>query len=212
MPVMVAGPDRDRLFRLAARQAGHFTAAQAGECGFDRVQVRTHEKAGTFARVHPAVYRFARYPAPSYGEVMAAWLAVGADGAVVSHETALRLHGLSRGTVREVHLTVPRAAKEAGRHPLRAVTLHVARRRWRPGEVVQVEGMAVTAPARAIADAAEAGASAEEVEGAVRAALDGGAITRKDLTDAARGRSEKVARVLRRALSQAAKSAKAEEP
>ncbi len=206
------GPDRDRLFRLAARQAGHFTLAQAQECGFDRPQIRAHEKTGTFARVHPGVYRFVRYPAPAYGEIMAAWLAAGADGAVVSHETALRLHGLSRRAGGEIHLTVPREAKRGGGAALRAVTLHVTRRRWRPGEVVQWEGMAITAPARTIADAAESGVAAEEITHAVDAALEGRLTSRKDLADAARGRSEKVARVLRRALRRAVKSAPGGEP
>jgi predicted transcriptional regulator of viral defense system len=196
-------PDRDRLFRLAARQAGHFTLAQAQECGFDPAQIRAHEKAGTFARAQPGVYRFVRYPAPSYGEVMAAWLAAEADGVVVSHETALWLHGLSGRSGRDVHLTVGRQADRGEQASLRSVKLHVARRRWRPEEVVPWEGMAVTAPARTIADAAESGAGAEDIERAVHAALEGGLATRKDLTDAARGRSKKVGELLRRAIQQA---------
>jgi len=195
-------PDRDRLFRIAARQAGLFTLAQAQECGFDRPQLRSHEKSGTFTRPQPGVYRFVRYPSPSYGEVMAAWLAAGGDGVVVSHQTALRLHGLAVSG-REIHLTIPRGGG-GGAVVLRSVTVHTAKRRWRPGEVVPWEGMAVTAPARAIADAAESGVPAEEIGRAIRAALEGGLTSRKDLTAAARGRSAKVARLLRRPISQRA--------
>ncbi|MBI3976471.1 MAG: hypothetical protein HY334_08785 [Armatimonadetes bacterium] len=200
--ICMSTPDRDRLFRTAARQAGHFTVAQAQECGFDRAQLRGPEKAGTFARVYPGVYRLVRYPSPSYGEVMAAWLAAGADEAVVSHETALRLHGLSRRPGREIHLTIARGAERSGEAVLRSVKLHRARRRWRPEEVVRWEGMALTAPARTIADAAETGLAAEEILAAIRAALEGGLATRKELTSALRGRSEKVMNLLRRGIRQ----------
>lgn len=201
-------PDRDKLFRTAARQAGNFTVAQAQECGFDRAQLRGHEEAGTFARVYPGVYRLLRYPSPSYGEVMAAWLAAGGDGAegaVVSHETALRLHGLSRRPGREIHLTIARSAERSGEAALRAAKLHRARRRWRPDEVVRWEGMALTAPARTIADAAEAGLAAEEILAAVRLALEGGLTIPKELTAAVRGRSEKVAKLVRRGIREASK-------
>ncbi|HEV8340253.1 MAG TPA: type IV toxin-antitoxin system AbiEi family antitoxin domain-containing protein [bacterium] len=193
-------PDRDTLLRLAARQAGHFTLAQAAECGFTGAQIRAHQKTGTFARVHPSVYRFVRYPAPSYGKVMAAWLAARGDGVVVSHETALWLHGLSARSGREVHLTLGTQSDRGQQTPLRSVILHVARRRWRPDEVVRWEGMAVTAPARTIVDAAEGGAGSQAIERAVHAALGSGLATRKTLADAARGRSKKVGALLGRAV------------
>ncbi len=199
-------PDRDRLFRLAARQAGHFTMAQAETCGFDRQEIRAYERGGTFGRVHPGVYRFIRYPAPSYGAVMAAWLAAGADGVVVSHETALWLHGLSERPGAEVHLTLGRQTDRAASTPLRAVTMHVARRRWREDEVVQWEGMAITAPARTIVDAAEAGTGAQAIERAVHAALTAGLTTNKELTGALRGRSKRVGEMVMRAVRTAPKA------
>ena len=63
----------------------------------------------------PGVYRFRDYPPSPREEVAAAWLAVGQDVAVVSHESALDLWDLSDVIPGAVHLTVPRAQRSLAR-------------------------------------------------------------------------------------------------
>lgn len=52
--------------------------------------------------------RYREYPSSPREDVLAAWLAVGKTVAVVSHDSALDLLGLSDVIPDAVHLTVPR--------------------------------------------------------------------------------------------------------
>src|SRR5690242_5454973 len=88
-------PDRQGLFMLASEQAGHFTAAQAREYGVSAALLSYHLSTGAVRRIHPSVYRFHDYPSSQREEVVAAWLAVGKESAVVSHESALDLWNLT---------------------------------------------------------------------------------------------------------------------
>jgi predicted transcriptional regulator of viral defense system len=185
---------------IASAQAGYFTLEQARECGFTRSLV--HGRPGTFVRVHEGVYRLARYPSPSYGDVIAAWLAVGAEKAVVSHDTALRLYGLSDIADRQIHLTVGRGVRRGHGPDPPAVKIHVPKRPFRPGEILEWEGMRVTAPARTIVDAADAGAAPEVILMAIREGLERGLTSRRELTEAARGRT-KVAGLIQRKIKEA---------
>lgn len=83
----------------------------------------------------------------------------------VSHETALELHELSEVIPDAIHITVPRSRRWY--QPPEGVRLHTTTRPPSPDEVVTREGMSVTAPARTIADAAEAGLAPEHVEKAM---------------------------------------------
>ena len=83
------------LFRVASGQAGYFTAAQARVCGFSRALLSHHARSGRFPRISHGLYRFREYPSSPREHVLAAWLAVGKDVSVVSHESALDLLDLS---------------------------------------------------------------------------------------------------------------------
>src|SRR5215212_10961801 len=110
-------PDRAGLFQLATEQRGYFTTAQARDHGFSRSLLAHHARAGTFQRVHTGVYRFRDYPSTPREELAAAWLAVGKDVAVVSHESALEQWDLSDLLPETVHLTVPRRRRRLHRLP-----------------------------------------------------------------------------------------------
>ena len=118
---------RARLFEIASEQGGYFTAAQAQTCGYSRALLAHHAKSGRFIRVRQGLYRFREYPSSPREDVIAAWLAHGRETAVVSHESALVILGLSDVVPEVVHLTVPRSRRY--RTPSIGVTVHTTTRR-----------------------------------------------------------------------------------
>jgi predicted transcriptional regulator of viral defense system len=141
------------LYELAEDQAGYFTAAQARAAGLPQVRLAQLYKRGDVERVSRGVYRLTRYPVSPLGQYMAAalWPQVRRPDvqAVVSHESALAIYGLSNASPAKVHVTVPaqlRIRRAAPPH----VVLHHAH--LDPKDVQRVEGVPVTVPARAIRD------------------------------------------------------------
>jgi predicted transcriptional regulator of viral defense system len=197
-------PDHRRLFEVASEQGGYFTAKQARKCGFSWAVLSHHARTGTFIRVLRGLYRIREYPSSAREDVIAAWLAVGSDTAVVSHESALDLLGLSDVVPQRVHVTVPRARR--GRSTPPGVRLHTTKLPLGPDETLVVEGVRVTSPARSIADAAAAGASPEHVIAAARQALARGMVTPAQLERAAGLRGPLVERMIRRALGEGSRS------
>lgn len=120
---------------------------------------------------------------------MAAWLAVGKESAVVSHESALDLLDLSDVIPTEIHMTVPRSRRHLPELP--GVTIHTSTRALEAGDVTLRDGMRVTSVARTIADVAETetGTGPEQVELAVGQALRRGQTTRRRLEAATADRS-----------------------
>src|SRR5260370_22623138 len=104
-------PDGGCLFDVASSQHGFFTASQAYECGYGTDLLTHQTRSGKFRRVYRGVYRLRDYPSSPHEDVAAAWLALGRDRAVVSHESALDLHELSDVIPDAVHLTVPRSRR-----------------------------------------------------------------------------------------------------
>ena len=131
------------------------------------------------------------------------WLAMGAERAVVSHESALELHGLSDVLPNTVHLLVDRG--DRGVRRLRGVTLHTTKA-LEPSEVVLRDGIRVTAPVRSIFDAASAGTAPEQIEMAARQALDEGLVTRRSLLARADQRGGRVAKLIRRSAEKDGRS------
>jgi hypothetical protein len=102
-----ARPDYACLFATASEQHGYFTASQVRTCGFKRDLLAYHTRHGRFIRIRRGLYRLRDYPSSPREEVVAVWLAVGKDAAVVSHASALDLLDLSDVVPDLVHLTVP---------------------------------------------------------------------------------------------------------
>lgn len=194
------GPDFSTLFGIASGQHGYFTAAQARSSGFSDSLLAYHAQTGKFSRVHRGVYRLRDYPSSSREEVVAAWLAVGNDVAVVSHESALDLHELSDAIPNAVHLTVPRSKRNLPDLP--GVKIHTTTRPLGPGDVTKRDGIRVTSVARTIVDAAEAGTGPEQVMLAIQQALRLGLTTRPRLEKAASNRTQRVRQLVQRALDE----------
>lgn len=127
---------------------------------------------------------------------MVAWLPLRDSGAVISHESALELHDLSDVIPDTVHITVPRS--ERGLRPREGVQIHTAHRPPTKKEIQSITGLPVTDPARSILDSLESGAQPEQIEMAIRQALDRGLTTQRRLRAAASTRSERARALIER--------------
>ena len=155
-------PDHDCLLWIASEQHGYFTNAQASVCGFSRFLLARGTETGRFDRVRRGLYRLHAYPTFPREEIAAAWLTVGKDVAIVSHESALELLDLSDVIPNSIHLTVPRAKRHLPHLP--GVTIHTTTRSLGPLDVVTRDGVRLTAAGRTILDAAETGTAPEQIE------------------------------------------------
>jgi predicted transcriptional regulator of viral defense system len=191
-------PDHVGLFQVASGQHGHFTAAQVREFGIGADLLSHAVKRGKYIRVHRGVYRFRDYPSHPRELVAAAWLAVGKDRAVVSHESALDLLELSNVIPDAIHLTFARSERHLHAPP--GVRLHTTTCPFERGDVIEREGIRVTSPARTIADAAEAGTGPEQVEMAAAEALASGQTTERRLERAVSKRSKRVQQLVQSAI------------
>ncbi len=167
-------PDLDALFAVAEGQAGYFTTGQAARAGYSRQLVAHHARAGNFERVRRGVYRLKRFPGSAREDLYVAWLRSGPD-AVVSHESALELHGLSDILPSAIHLTLPRSSSRR-RSGIRMHTSDVT-----ADEVTTRDGLPVTTVIRTIADVARAGMASEHVADAISDALDRGMVSEDEL-------------------------------
>ena len=172
------GPDWTTLYALAATQDGHFTTSQAADAGYSRPLLDHHVKAGRFLRILRGIYRLRDFPSADHEDLVVAWLWSDQQG-VVSHETALLLHGLSDVLPDRVDLTVPAAwlARRLKVPPL--VRLHhadvpVADRAW-SGPIP------VTSPLRTLADCVSDHVQPDLIAQAVRDGLRRGLFTRREL-------------------------------
>lgn len=193
-------PSLERLFHTASEQGGYFTAAQAQAAGYSWALLAHHSKSGRFIRVRRGLYRIREYPSSPRENVVAAQLAAGADVALVSHESALDILGLSDVVPEVVHLTVPRSRRY--RPTSAGVAVHTTTRPISGDEVVVRDGIRVSAPARAIVDAADAGTAPEQILAAIAQALDRGMTTESQLLHAARERGGRVKRLVARAIDE----------
>jgi predicted transcriptional regulator of viral defense system len=195
--------DHDALYMRAEAQAGYFTAGEALEAGMDRATLRHHARpGGRYQRVGRGLYRLRHFPTSPHEHVMAAWLPLRGNGAIVSHESALELQDLSDVIPEAVHLTVPRS--ERGIRPRAGVRLHTSEDPPRGTEVHQIAGLPVTGPERSIFDALESGAQPEQIEMAIQQALGRGLTTGSRLRRSARSRPERVRRFVERGVEKVA--------
>ena len=192
--------DHDGLYRIAESQAGYFTTEQALHAGMDRSTLRHHARpGGRYERVRRGLYRLHHFPSGQHEHVVAAWLAL-PRAAVVSHESALELYDLSDVIPYAVHVTLPRAKR--GQRPRPGVRFHTLEHPPSSDEIRHVSGVVVTSPERTIADALESGTQPEQVELAVRQALERGLTTPGRLRSATAGRPNRVRTFIDRLLTE----------
>jgi predicted transcriptional regulator of viral defense system len=192
-------PDHQCLFWIASEQHGLFTSAQARSCGVNWDLLSDGTRRGRYIRIKRGLYRLRDYPSFPREEVVAAWLALGKDNAVVSHESALDLHDLSDVIPNAIHITIPRSKRY--RSSLPGVAIHTTVKPFGPLDISILDGMRVTSPARTILDAAELGTGPEQIEMAIKQALARGLATRDQLIEGSRTRGHRVQALVRAALS-----------
>ena len=170
----------DRMYEIAEAQGGYLSAAQAIAAGIPRSTLTYQAREGSaLERVAQGVYRLRRFPTAPHGHVIAAWLAMANADAVVSHESALELLDLTDLIADKIHLTLPRAKRglqtPAGvRAHFTARPIEGRQRRW-------IQGVPVTTVERTLADLLRAGGWTEQIDLAVRQAIQRGLTTPRRL-------------------------------
>jgi predicted transcriptional regulator of viral defense system len=189
---------RRALAQLAGDRGGVFTASGARSIGVASNALAYYTQTGTIERLSRGVYRLADYPSTPHERLAAAAAALGPD-AVVSHESALQLHGVSDVSPSHLHFTLPRARRYAA-VPSSDVEIHTTTRPFRPGEVVQYEGFRATSLARSIVDCARTHTAPEQIAMALSESLRRGYLTRSEIDAMARNATARVRSLICRAL------------
>src|SRR5512146_243229 len=168
------------LYDVAAAQEGLFTTRQALASGYSAPLLAHHQKAGRIIRVRRGLYRLVHFPPGDHEEFVAAWLWTDTAG-VLSHQTALSLHGLSDILPAQIHITLPLSWRHRRFRVPKGIVLHhagVARdeRTW-------VGAVPVTAVRRTLNDCALAGLSPDLLRQAARQAVARGLVARSELAE-----------------------------
>ena len=163
---------------MASGQGGYFTSRQAASAGYDRKNLSYHHKVGNVERVGQGLYRLVDVPIEEDDDLMRVLLSVrdqqDRSVAVLSHVTAMSIHGMSDLFAEQIHLTVPKGFR--GRIPPNCVT---HRGRLAEDETEPWKVGRVTTPLKTLLDAGDDPAvTTEQLSVSVRDALDQGLVGR----------------------------------
>jgi very-short-patch-repair endonuclease len=136
-----------RVVALAARQEGVVSVGQLHGLGADKDWIHKRVAMGWLVHVFRGVYGIGHPPRTRRGWYVAALLA-GGERSVLSHTTAAAVQEIASAG-RQLHLTVPRTAMG-----LEGIRTHRPRT-LRPEDIVIVDGLRVTSPARTLIDLAD---------------------------------------------------------
>jgi predicted transcriptional regulator of viral defense system len=171
-------PSWDRLFETASAQEGYFTTRQAAEAGYSSQLLLKHLRAGRVARAQRGIYRLVHYPVGEHEDLVTAWLWSERAG-VLSHQTALALHGLSDALPAQLHLTLPATwSKRRFRVPA-GVVLHHAD--VSPEDRTWFGAVPATSALRSLNDCAREAMSPDLLRQAARQAVRRGLVARTEL-------------------------------
>ncbi|MFB9620044.1 type IV toxin-antitoxin system AbiEi family antitoxin domain-containing protein [Brooklawnia cerclae] len=185
---------RRLLEATAFKQSGYFTAAQAKEVGYTYQAQKYHVDAGNWVRVDRGLFRLPSWPS-DLDDQYVVWTLWSRGLGVVSHESALRVHGLSDVDPAQVHLSVPPGfkAKDA-----MVMTHHQV---VPPEDTEQRRAWTVTSPLRTLADVSAGNLSQEHIDQAVADAMERGMVTRRSILRRTAELPERAALRLERALT-----------
>lgn len=164
----------DRLVELAAEQHGYVTTRDARDIGIDPVQLRLLTARGRLDRAGRGVYRVPVLPRGEHDDLAAAVSWTLGRG-VISHESALALHGIADVNPSRIHLTVPR-----DNHPRAAGgELYRLHRRDLPAsDITSVDAISVTTVVRTIKDCMTTGSDPYQLRAAIERAEAEGTLRR----------------------------------
>jgi predicted transcriptional regulator of viral defense system len=177
-PEIAARPNWDRLYETASAQEGYFTTQQAAGAGYSSQLLLKHVRAGRVARIRRGIYRLVHFPAGEHEDLVTAWLWF-ERGGVISHQSALALHGLSDVLPAQLHLTLPRAWRARRFRVPAGVVLHHAD--VAPEERAWFGPVPATDPRRSLNDCAHEGLSPDLLRQAAQHALRRGIVTKDEL-------------------------------
>lgn len=184
---------RRQLFALATEQAGYFTAAQAKALGYSYAAQAHHARAGNWLRIDRGIFRLADWVAGTHDD-FARWNLWSKERGVVSHDTALSVHGVGEFESPRTHLTVPKGFRMRND----ALLLHTADL---SDDDVQVgPGFRLTTLTRSLIDVAGAHTDEDQLARALDEALAQGTITRRQLRTCAEAVDPLAALRIERAL------------
>ena len=136
------------IARVAQRQCGVFSRAQALALGMTDSSMLRRIRSDRWFVQHPGVYLLAGVPPSWHSEIWAAALAAG-PLATVTHETSTRLSGSLHVAPRPITLTVPHGA-----HPrVHGAVVHQIDD-LRRHHISMIDGLPVSRPARAVVEVA----------------------------------------------------------
>jgi predicted transcriptional regulator of viral defense system len=173
-------PAWQALYDVAASQEGLFTTRQAAAAGYSDPLLAHHQKTGRITRIRRGIYRLVHFPAGEHEELVAAWLWTESK-AVICHQSALSLHGLSDSLPAQIHLTLPTTWRQRRLRVPKGLVLHFAdvgakERTW-------IGSVPATSVRRTLDDCAHSGLTPDLLRQAARQALIRGLVTKSDLKE-----------------------------
>jgi len=115
-------------------QSGVVSWEQARAAGFTQKAIAWRVRSGTWRRIYRRVYATFAGDVPRAGKLWAAVLSVGPD-AVLSHETAAEIHGLTDKPSTRIYVSVPAVQRPNRDRMIRGVVIHRSRclvPEWQP--------------------------------------------------------------------------------
>jgi len=185
---------RQTLYRLAASQAGYFTAAQAIDIGYSYQAQKHHVDHGNWARVDRGIFRIPEWPT-GVNDGLIRWVLWSKNRAVVSHDSAAAAYGLGLVNPAKVHLSVPPDFRMSDE------IVELYHRHLPSADVTAKDGVPITTVLRTAIDIIEMHYDEELVSGVIQDVVDNGVISLRqlerrfdELGDDARLRGERVVR------------------
>ena len=195
MPVRDRRELRKTLLAVAGPQSGYFTAAQALKAGYSYPAQHYHALRSNWLHIDRGLYRLPEWP-PSTHEDLVRWTLWSRQKGVVSHDTALVVHGLGDVNPEKVHLTVPRGFRANAE----GVVLH--RGVVESSEREEHTGFLVTTPLRSLVDVAAGTLDLDQLATALSEAMRRGLVTAQRLRSRADAADHRAALRIERALAQ----------
>jgi predicted transcriptional regulator of viral defense system len=143
------GAVHNAIYQIAEEQNGYVTAAQAVDAEINPQTLVKMAERGVLERVSWGLYRLTQFPHSALDQYAEATLWPLTTRAVISHESALALYGLSDVNPAKIHITVPKSVRIRREVP-KWLVLH--RADLRASEWESHEGVPATTPERTIRD------------------------------------------------------------
>lgn len=171
---------RDILLDLAFDQHGFVTSEDARSLQINDQRLVDMERRGTLERVARGLYRFKAIPRTGREHLMEAVLWPRRTRGVLSHDTALDLHGLCDINPIEVHITLPDSYRINREIPSGYVMHH---RNLTDADRTLVEGIPTVTPAHSIRDAIETHLDPKLIDQAIDESRRRGLVPKRELAE-----------------------------